>query len=119
MVERGRITTHVLNVAEGRPAKGMAVQLWRRGAGSPPVLLKEDRSNSDGRLDEPLLAGELLTVGTYELIFEAGRYFTEFSGLTPLLFDLIPIRFEVSDTQSHYHIPLLVAPGFYSTYRGS
>ncbi len=115
----GRITTHVLNVAEGKPAKGMAVQLWKREAGSPPVRLKEDRINSDGRLDEPLLAGELLIAGVYELVFEAGRYFKECSGLTPLLFDLIPIRFEVTDAQSHYHIPLLVAPGGYSTYRGS
>jgi 5-hydroxyisourate hydrolase len=115
----GRITTHVLNVAEGKPAAGMAIQLWIRKAGSPPVLLKEDRVNTDGRLDEPLLAGEFLTAGIYELVFEAGRYFNECTGLTPLLFDLIPIRFEVKDTQSHYHVPLLIAPGGYSTYRGS
>jgi 5-hydroxyisourate hydrolase len=118
MVGQGRITTHVLSISEGKPAKGMVIQLWKREADLPPVLLKEDRLNDDGRLDEPLLAGELLTVGQYELIFDAGRYFQD-NGLSPLLFNHIPIRFEVSDPQSHYHVPLLVAPGGYSTYRGS
>jgi 5-hydroxyisourate hydrolase len=116
---QGRITTHVLSISEGKPAMGMIIQLWKREADLPPVLLKEDRINADGRLDEPLLAGELLTAGTYELVFEVGRYFRECTGLAPLLFNLIPIRFEVSDAQSHYHVPLLVAPGGYSTYRGS
>lgn len=118
MGTQGRITTHVLSISEGKPAIGMAIQLWRREAELPPVLLKEDRVNADGRLDEPLLAGELLTAGIYELVFDAGSYFHE-NGLSPLLFNLIPIRFEVSDPQSHYHVPLLVAPGGYSTYRGS
>ncbi|MCD9023326.1 hydroxyisourate hydrolase [Cohnella silvisoli] len=114
----GRITTHVLSISEGKPAMGMKVQLWKRETDATPILLKEDRINADGRLDEPLLAGGLLTVGIYELVFNAGEYFKE-HGLTPLLFDFIPIRFEVSDAQSHYHVPLLVAPGGYSTYRGS
>jgi 5-hydroxyisourate hydrolase len=115
---QGRITTHVLSISEGKPAMGMIIQLWKRETELPPVLLKEDRINADGRLDEPLLAGERLTAGIYEIVFDAGRYFHE-NGLIPLLFNLIPIRFEVSDAQSHYHVPLLVAPGGYSTYRGS
>lgn len=115
----GRITTHVLDVSHGKPAMGMIVRLWKREADSSLVLMKEDRMNSDGRLDEPLLAGDRLSVGVYEISFEAGRYFKEARGIEPLLFDVIPIRFHVTDAQSHYHVPLLVAPGGYSTYRGS
>ncbi|TFE25003.1 hydroxyisourate hydrolase [Cohnella luojiensis] len=115
----GRITTHVLDISHGKPAMGMNVQLWKRGEDLTPVLLKKDRINSDGRLDEPLLAGEELAAGVYEIVFEAGRYFQEVRGVEPLLFDLIPIRFRVDDEQSHFHVPLLVAPGGYSTYRGS
>jgi 5-hydroxyisourate hydrolase len=115
----GRITTHVLDTTIGKPAKGMKVQLWRREVDSSPILVKEDRINADGRLDVPLVSGEQLTLGVYELVFEVGLYFENSSELPPLLFDLIPIRFRVLDADSHYHVPLLVAPGGYSTYRGS
>lgn len=82
-------------------------------------LLKEDRINSDGRLDVPLLEGENMTIGEYELSFDMGSYFKEVRDMEPLLFEIIPIRFRVADENSHYHVPLLVAPGGYSAYRGS
>jgi 5-hydroxyisourate hydrolase len=114
-----RITTHVLDISQGKPAVGMRVQLWKREVNSKLVLVKEDSVNSDGRLDEPLLADEYLTIGIYELVFEAGSYFRDGCGLDSSFLDVIPIRFQVLDAQSHYHVPLLVAPGGYSTYRGS
>jgi 5-hydroxyisourate hydrolase len=115
----GRITTHVLDISQGKPAAGMRVQLWKREVQTSPILIKEEVVNSDGRLDEPLLADEYLTIGIYELSFEAGSYFRDSCGLDSTFLDVIPIRFQVLDAQSHYHVPLLVAPGGYSTYRGS
>jgi 5-hydroxyisourate hydrolase len=115
----GRITTHVLDISQGKPAAGMRVQLWKREVQTSPILIKEDVVNSDGRLDVPLLADEYLTIGIYELVFEAGSYFRDSCGLDSTFLDVIPIRFQVLDAQSHYHVPLLVAPGGYSTYRGS
>jgi 5-hydroxyisourate hydrolase len=115
----GRITTHVLDISQGKPAAGMRVQLWKREVQTSPILIKEEVVNSDGRLDVPLLADEYLTIGIYELVFEAGSYFRDSCGLDSTFLDDIPIRFQVLDAQSHYHVPLLVAPGGYSTYRGS
>lgn len=116
----GRITTHVLDVSRGQPAMGMNVQLWSiEENGSRNELLGEATVNADGRIDEPLLSGEKFLAGDYEIIFEAGRYFQEIRGIEPLLFDRIPIRFRVADAEAHFHVPLLVAPGGYSTYRGS
>jgi 5-hydroxyisourate hydrolase len=98
----------------------MSVRLWKRESGSSsPTLLKEDRINSDGRLDSPLLEGDLMSAGEYELSFDVGRYFKDVRVTEPLLFEVIPIRFRVADEHGHYHVPLLVAPGGYSTYRGS
>lgn len=122
----GRLTTHVLDLSQGKPAAGMPLQLWRFGDGVP-VLLCQAVTNSDGRLDAPLLAGEELLAGCYELLFMAGEYFRgnrAVPGATAaesgsLFLDHIPIRFNILDPAEHYHVPLLVAPGGYSTYRGS
>ncbi len=110
----GWLSTHVLDTARGRPATGIAMTLHETGSGSP-VLLAKAVTNADGRTDQPLLAGAPLRIGVYELRFEVGRYFAD-----PAAFlDVIPIRFGISEPESHYHVPLLVSPGAYSTYRGS
>lgn len=116
----GRITTHVLDTSMGRPAVGLGIELWRLEEGHR-VLLTTAAANADGRVDTPLLQGEDFCEGVYEIVFAAGDYFRR-NGQVPdeiLLFDRIPIRFTVRDASSHYHIPLLAAPGGYSTYRGS
>lgn len=125
----GRLTTHVLDLARGGPAAGMALQLWKLDGGAGE-LLHETVTNSDGRLDAPLLTGEELTPGSYELLFMAGDYFrgtalaasgAGAAAADPGVFFLeqIPLRFNITNTAEHYHVPLLVAPGGYSTYRGS
>lgn len=124
----GRLTTHVLDLARGGPAAGMALQLWKLDGGAGE-LLRETVTNSDGRLDAPLLTGEELTTGSYELLFMAGDYFRgtaqaagtgEAGADSGVLFlEQIPLRFNITNTEEHYHVPLLVAPGGYSTYRGS
>lgn len=106
-----RISTHVLDIAKGLPAAGVKVELYFGGA-----VIATAVTNKDGRTDEPLLAGDQIPVGVYELVFHAGAYFQ--SPGTPFLSE-IPIRFGVNDAQASYHVPLLVAPHGYSTYRGS
>ena len=120
----GLLTTHVLDTARGRPAAGMRVVLFRLGhpAGDERGLLKETRTNADGRTDGPLLDEGELSPGTYELVFEVGAYFAghpEAGSADPSFLDLVPIRFGVADPSAHYHVPLLVSPWSYSTYRGS
>ena len=106
------LTTHVLDTARGRPGADMRVELARFDLTSGERrLLKAVRTNADGRTDEPLLT--TLEVGRYELVFFVGGYFGEG------LFDEVPIRFRIEDTGAHYHVPLLVSPWSYSTYRGS
>ncbi|MEK4854070.1 hydroxyisourate hydrolase [Paenibacillus sp. FSL H7-0756] len=126
----GRLSTHVLDLSQGKPAAGLSLQLWRLDTGGP-VLLREAVTNEDGRLDAPLLAGEEMQAGSYELLFMAGDYFRgtqagagdpeteEGAGAVVPFLDQIPIRFNMPDPSAHYHVPLLVAPGGYSTYRGS
>jgi len=104
------LTTHVLDIARGRPAAGVAIELLRDGE-----LLATAVTNADGRTDGPLL--EQLEAGTYELRFAVGGYFA--AGGDPPFLDVVPVRFGVSDPGAHHHVPLLVAPGGYSTYRGS
>ena len=115
----GRLTTHVLDTARGVPGAGMRVELY---ALSPRLAkLKAITTNVDGRADAPLLEGTAFKVGQYELVFRAGDYFRA-AGLQlsePAFLDEIPIRFAVADPQAHYHVPLLVSPWSYSTYRGS
>lgn len=111
----GRLTTHVLDTSTGRPAAGLALRLSRDGA-----VLAERVTNADGRLDGPLLEGEAFRPGTYELAFEVGAYFRGAGvGLPdPAFLDVVPIRFGLAEA-THYHVPLLVSPYGYSTYRGS
>ena len=116
----GFLTTHVLDTALGVPAAGMKVSLFHIEE-TKRTLIAQMSTNSDGRTDSQILPKESFAAGTYELIFEAGAYFDKI-GLqldAPKFLDVIPIRFGISDTDSHYHVPLLVSPFGYSTYRGS
>jgi 5-hydroxyisourate hydrolase len=105
------LTTHVLDTSKGIPAAGMTIEVW---SVEPSRLLKTVTTNSDGRVDAPLLSGTEVKTGTYELIFAVGDYFQERRFL-----DRVPIRFTISDPDAKYHVPLLVSPWSYSTYRGS
>ncbi|HZR43491.1 MAG TPA: hydroxyisourate hydrolase [Ktedonobacteraceae bacterium] len=118
----GRLTTHVLNTAEGCPACNMIIELWRIDTtDTGPVRLKTVRTNADGRTAVPLLADDELQVGIYEIVFEVGNYFaTRTQATTTLPFlDRVPVRFGIADPTAHYHVPLLVSPWSYTTYRGS
>ena len=114
----GRITTHVLDTAAGRPAAGLKVILTRLN-GTPKQIV-ETVTNADGRCDKPLLEGAAFTTGHYEIAFHVGDYFRRTSAKLPdpLFLDVVPIGFGVSE-DAHYHVPLLVSPFAYSTYRGS
>ena len=115
----GRLTTHILDTALGRPARGLKIELWSLDAG--PSLLKTAVTNQDGRVDAPMLDGDELKVGRYELRFHAGAYLkaTGASLSDPPFLDVIPLRFGIADKSEHYHVPLLLSPYGYSTYRGS
>ncbi|MGF1660131.1 MAG: hydroxyisourate hydrolase [Rubrimonas sp.] len=117
----GRITTHVLDTATGRPAAGLDLALFRIGADGARAALGCGRTNADGRLDAPILEGAALVAGTYELEFHAGAYLRAQGNALPepLFLDVIPLRFGVSDPDAHHHVPLLLSPFGYSTYRGS
>lgn len=116
----GMLSTHVIDVARGRPATGVGIELafeeqagWRR--------LKSVSTNQEGRTDVPLLEGDVLKAGCYELTFHVAGYFAVSNGdpgNLPFL-DAIPVRFRIADPAAHYHVPLLVTPWGYSTYRGS
>ena len=114
------LTTHVLDTARGRPAAGVRILLYRV-SGEGRSLIGEAVTNADGRTDAPMLAGAAFAVGVYELVFCAGEYLRG-SGQAVgevLFLDEIPIRFGVTDAGAHYHVPLLISPFAYSTYRGS
>jgi 2-oxo-4-hydroxy-4-carboxy-5-ureidoimidazoline decarboxylase len=112
----GRVSTHVLDNVRGGPAAGIKVALFEVGA-SARALIVTTLTNADGRTDAPLLGGGPLRIGTYELQFTIGDYFTGVAD--PPFLDVIPIRFSIADSEGHYHVPLLVTPWSYSTYRGS
>ncbi len=117
----GRLSTHVLDTALGKPAAGVKIMLYRI-SGQSHRKIKEMVTNADGRTDGPMLEGKDLTEGRYELVFCAGDYLraTGQAGDGEVLFlDEIPIRFGVPDAGQHYHVPLLLSPFAYSTYRGS
>lgn len=116
----GYLTTHVLDTARGCPAAGMKIMLYKV-SGNSHRKIREVVTNSDGRTDGPILPADTFKTGTYELVFCAGDYLraTEQDGEDPLFLDEIPIRFGMSDADAHYHVPLLVSPFSYSTYRGS
>lgn len=115
----GRLTTHVLDTALGLPAAGLSISLFRLEGGSR-TLLKTASTNADGRCDAPLLQGKDFAAGEYELVFAAGDYLRG-SGAKlskPAFLDQVPIRFGMAEN-AHYHVPLLLSPHGYSTYRGS
>ncbi|TGS10413.1 hydroxyisourate hydrolase [Mesorhizobium sp. M2E.F.Ca.ET.209.01.1.1] len=115
----GRLTTHVLDTATGRPAKGLAIELFRI-EGQSRTHLKTVATNDDGRCDAPLLAGAEFRIGEYELVFAAGDYLRGQGTKLPepAFLDIVPIRFGMAE-ERHYHVPLLISPYGYSTYRGS
>lgn len=108
----GKLTTHVLDTAAGRPAADVPVTLHRLNAAGP-VLLTQTRTNRDGRTDTPLLEGAAFQTGLYEITYSVRDHFP-----TGFL-DTVPIRFRIEDANVHYHVPLLCSPWSYSTYRGS
>lgn len=114
------ITSHVLDVSNGTPAVGVRIDLFRF-EGDVPALIRSDVTNADGRLSGPMLSGDDFTMGTYELLFHVGDYFRG-KGVElpePAFLDQVPIRFGVANNAKHYHVPLLIAPWGYNTYRGS
>jgi 5-hydroxyisourate hydrolase len=115
----GRLTTHVLDTASGRPAKGVRVELFHLA--EERVLLVDTITNEDGRCDAPLLDLDAFQTGGYELIFHAGGYFKAQGQAVPdpPFLDEVVIRFGIAEADSHYHVPLLLSPYGYSTYRGS
>lgn len=115
-----KLSTHVLDTAHGCPAQGMKIELWSLTAGKPK-LIKSILTNQDGRTDAPLLGGEEMRVGDYELVFHVGDYFAGKSAAPagPRFLDLVPVRFGIADASASYHVPLLCSPWSYSTYRGS
>ncbi|GKX34467.1 MAG: 5-hydroxyisourate hydrolase [Rhizobiaceae bacterium MnEN-MB40S] len=117
----GRLTTHVLDTAKGSPAAGLKIELREVCADETFHVIGSVVTNHDGRCDGPLLSGESMKAGVYELVFHAGDYLKQ-SGSDlpePAFLDVIPIRFGIADTDAHYHVPLLISPYGYSTYRGS
>jgi 5-hydroxyisourate hydrolase len=117
----GRLSTHVLDTALGKPAVGVKIRLYRVVNGAHTQIASVV-TNADGRTDAPLLLGDDLVTGTYELVFCAGEYLRrtgQAGGDGTLFLDEIPIRFGVPDAGQHYHVPLLISPFAYSTYRGS
>jgi 5-hydroxyisourate hydrolase len=116
----GKLSTHVLDTTQGKPGAGVAIALYAVD-GAARTLLKEALTNADGRCDAPLLEGESLQVGQYELVFAAGDYFAA-QGValpSPRFVDRVTIAFGVADASQNYHVPLVVTPWSYSTYRGS
>ncbi|WP_201830209.1 hydroxyisourate hydrolase [Microvirga zambiensis] len=116
----GRLSTHVLDTANGKPAKGVAVELFAIDGGKRRSVVKT-ATNADGRTDAPLMIGNAFRTGTYELVFEVGAYFRSVgtAAADPPFLDVVPIRFTIAEPDGHYHVPLLVSPWSYSTYRGS
>jgi 5-hydroxyisourate hydrolase len=115
------LTTHVLDTALGKPAQGLRIDLFKID-GEVREHLKTVETNADGRVDGgPLLVGESFQVASYELLFHAGDYLraTGAKLTEPAFLDLVPIRFGIADPAGHYHVPLLISPYGYSTYRGS
>jgi len=116
----GYLTTHVLDTARGCPAAGLKIALYRL-QNEARSHLADAVTNADGRTDAPILPAEKFYPGTYELVFHAGDYLRDSgqAGEPPLFLDEVPIRFGMADAAAHYHVPLLLSPYGYSTYRGS
>lgn len=117
----GYLTTHILDTARGVPASGVVIELFQLHDNSQRSKSATATTNVDGRTDTPILPETEFEIGTFELIFYIGDYFRrlELVGTPPLFLDQIPIRFGINDASAHYHVPLLISPFGYSTYRGS
>jgi 5-hydroxyisourate hydrolase len=113
----GRLTTHVLDTAQGKPGAGIKVELLYL-ENAQFEQLKSVQTNRDGRTDQPLAEGDAFRSGTYQLVFHVGEYFRG-QGLAASFIDVVPVRFTIVDAAQHYHVPLLCSPWSYSTYRGS
>jgi 5-hydroxyisourate hydrolase len=116
----GRLSTHVLDTSAGRPAAGMRIDLHDVSGDGPPRHITTTVTNADGRTDAPLLMGDAIAAGTYRLTFHVGEYFA--AGGSPdacRFLREVPIVFGIDDPSGTYHVPLLVSPWSYSTYRGS
>ncbi len=111
-----KLSTHVLDLTTGKPAAGMRIELWNLDG--KPHQLKAVVTNADGRTDEPLLSGATMAVGRYELLFFVKDYFVTHHR-DSLFLDRVPVRFTIADATQAYHVPLLVTPWAYQTYRGS
>ena len=119
-VTMGRVSTHVLDTVLGKPAAGVAISLHEIGESGTATVVSTV-TNHDGRTDAPLISGMPLRIGTYELRFHIGAYFarTGAAAGSPPFLDMVPIRFSIAEPEGHYHVPLLVSPWTYTTYRGS
>jgi len=116
----GKLSTHVLDITAGKPGAGVAIELYAVGAAGK-MLIRSVTTNQDGRCDAPLLQGEEMRAGQYELVFAAGDYFAK-QGIivpTPRFVDRVTLAFGIADAGENYHVPLVVSPWAYSTYRGS
>jgi 5-hydroxyisourate hydrolase len=116
----GRLSTHVLDTMNGKPAAGVRVELFAL-EGETRRPLAQATTNADGRTDQPLLAGDAFATGVYELVFHLGAYFRAAGAAlpSPAFLETVPVRFGIAEPGGHYHVPLLVSPFAYSTYRGS
>lgn len=112
----GKLSTHVLDLIRGGPAAGMRIELWRPEG--ERRLVKSLRADADGRAAGGLLPSGELSAGAYEIVFHVREYFAG-RGIACVFLDQVPVRFEVADPEASYHVPLLVTPWSYSTYRGS
>lgn len=115
-----RLSTHVLDTALGKPAANLRIDFSIRD-GAAWRLLKTVHTNADGRTDEPLMLGESIATGEFELVFHVGDHYRA-QGIAlpdPPFVDRVPVRFGIADAKAHYHVPLLCSPWSYSTYRGS
>ncbi|MFL6562867.1 MAG: hydroxyisourate hydrolase [Bacillus sp. (in: firmicutes)] len=117
----GKLTTHVLDLSIGKPASGVLVELWLTGPENKFEFIQSSCTNEDGRIDAPLLEGSTMKVGIYEIRFHVGNYYRNRGTILgdPSFLDCVPVRFGISEPSAHYHVPLLISPGGYSTYRGS
>lgn len=116
----GRLTTHVLDTLSGKPGTGIRIS-FEAPQGEGWRVIKTLTTNADGRTDQPLLAGEAMATGRYRIVFHVGEYFARLGVplADPPFLDRVPVEFAVGDAKAHYHVPLLVTPWSYSTYRGS
>jgi len=112
------LTTHVLDTSNEGPAPGVEVTLQRLDETGEAETVTSGVTNDDGRLDEPLLTAEEMATGTYQLLFDVGAYYRLQSAESSFL-DTVPVRFSIDEPNDHYHVPLLLSQGGYTTYRGS